>query len=198
MDTSSEFTAFLELTGMLLTDPRTAVLLALLLVAAVTDYRTFRIPNWLTGGGLVFALVYTALVPPEYNASWWWGAAGALIGFLVTLPMYVLRSMGAGDVKLMTMVGAFLGITGTLYAMVFSFITAGIAAIAFAASKGVLLRMFGNVRRIMDGMAWSAIGGIRPTAQMKEQESVGKLAYGISIAIGTTVYVVAQHFNFIG
>lgn len=198
MDTTSEFTAFLELTGMLLTDPRTAVLLALLLVAAITDYRTFRIPNWLTGGGLLFALVYTALVPPEYNASWWWAPAGALLGFVITVPMYVLRTMGAGDVKLMTMVGAFVGSTGTLYAIVFSFITAGVAAIAFAASKGLIPRMFANVRRLLVGMVWSAVGGIRPTAQIHEKESVGKLAYGISIAIGTTAYVVAQHFNLIG
>jgi prepilin peptidase CpaA len=197
MDNSSEFAAFLELTVMLLTDPRTAVLLALLLIAAVTDYRTFRIPNWLTGGGLVFALVYTAIVPPAHNASWWWSLAGAALGFAVTIPMYVLRTMGAGDVKLMTMVGAFLGFTGTLYAMVFSFVTAGIAAIAFAVSKGVFVRMLANVRRIMNGMAWSAIGGIAPTARIEETESVGKLAYGISIAVGTTIYVVAQHFSFI-
>ncbi|HEU4852061.1 MAG TPA: A24 family peptidase [Telluria sp.] len=197
MDKSSEFDAFLELAGMLVTDPRTAVLLALLLVAAITDYRTFKIPNWLTGGGLLFALVYTAFVPPVYNATWLWAPAGALLGFVVTLPMYVLRTMGAGDVKLMTMVGAFLGVTGTLYALIFSFVTAGVAAIAFAASQGVATRMFGNVRRILHGMAWSAIGGVRPTARIEQHESVGKLAYGISIALGTTIYVVAQHFNFI-
>lgn len=197
MDNSSEIAAFLDLAGMLVTDPRTAVLLVLLLIAAITDYRTFRIPNWLTGGGLLFALIYTSFVPPAYNATWMWAPAGALLGFAVTLPMYILRTMGAGDVKLMTMVGAFLGVTGTLYAMIFSFITAGVAAIAFAASKGLAVRMFANVRRILQGMTWSAIGGIRPTAQIHEQESVGKLAYGISIAFGTTLYVVAQHFNFI-
>lgn len=190
-------TAFLELAGMLVTDPRLAVLLALLLVAAITDYRTFKIPNWLTGGGLLFALVYTALVPPAYNATWMWAPAGALLGFAVTLPMYVLRTMGAGDVKLMTMVGAFLGFGGTLYALMFSFITAGVAAIAYAISQGVALRMFSNVRSILHSMTWTALAGARPTAQMDPQESVGKLAYGISIAVGTTIYVIAQHFNFL-
>src|SRR6478609_3396922 len=55
--TMQNFYAFLELMGMLVTDPRTGVLIGLLVVAAISDWRTYRIPNWLTGGGLVFGLV---------------------------------------------------------------------------------------------------------------------------------------------
>ena len=189
----SEFNELLELLSMLVTDPRTAVLFVLLAIAAVTDYRFFKIPNWLTGGGLVFALVYTTVVPPEYGASWTWGPAGMLVGFFATIPLYLLRTLGAGDVKLMAMVGSFVGLNGIMYSMLFSCITAGIAAIGFASANGVLFRMLSNVRGILRGMGWAALGGIRPTAQMEPEASVGKLAYGISIAVGTTIYVVADH-----
>lgn len=189
----SELNDLLELLGMLVTDPRTAVLFALLAAAAVTDYRTFKIPNWLTGGGLAFALVYNTAVSPEVGATWMWAPAGMAVGFLATIPMYVLRTLGAGDVKLMAMVGAFVGWNGVIYSILFSFITAGIAAIGFAAAHGVLIRMLSNVRGILRGVGWAALGGIRPNVQMQPGASVGKLAYGISIAVGTSVYVVANH-----
>lgn len=196
IDSTSEWHAFLELAALLFTEPRTAVLLALLAVAAVTDYRSFRIPNWLTGGGIVFALVY-AIFTPIPGASWYAPATGLLLGFAFTIPMYITRTMGAGDVKLIAMIGAFLGPLAVLYAILFSFITAGIAAIGFAAARGLVGRLFGNVRNILSGLAWSAIGGIRPVARMEPGASIGSLAFGISIAIGTSLYVVASHFYLI-
>jgi prepilin peptidase CpaA len=193
MDTTTELQAFLELTGMLFTDPRICVLLILLGIAAVTDFRSFRIPNWLTGGGIAFALIYSLFAPataPALSSA----LGGMLIGFLIFVPMYALRTMGAGDVKLMAMIGAFLGPVNVLYAILYSFILAGAAAIAFAAARGAIGRLFVNVRNILSGLAWSAIGGIRPTARLEPHESVGRLAFGISIAIGTSAYVIASHF----
>jgi len=52
-----EIQASFDLLAMLATDPRTGVLIVLLVVAAVSDWRTFRIPNWLTFGGAAFALM---------------------------------------------------------------------------------------------------------------------------------------------
>lgn len=193
----SELSALLELLAMPVTDPRTGVLLALLVIAAVTDYRTFKIPNWLTGGGILFALVYNSLVRPEFHADWTWAPAGMLLGFIAMVPMYAVRIMGAGDVKLMAMVGAFLGMTGVLHAILFSVVTAGIAAIALAVSNRMVVRLLGNVKQLVRGMVWSAVAGGRPSVAATPIQSVGKLAYGISIAIGTTAYLVAQQLGFV-
>lgn len=187
--------AFLELTWMLVAEPRTSVLLVLLLIAAVTDYRTFKIPNWLTAGGLAFALIYN-FVAPQYNAAWNFAPFGMLIGLLVTLPLYALKTMGAGDVKLMAMVGAFLGPVGVLHALLYSFITAGIAALAFASAHGAMRRMLGNLVEIARGMMWSTVAGNGPTARVGKSGSVGTLAFGISIALGTWLYVINTHYNF--
>ena len=197
IDAASEWGAFLELAGLLFTEPRTAVLLALLAIAAVTDFRSFRIPNWLTGGGILFALIYGFVTPIPESNSWLAPAAGLLVGFVVTIPMYITRTMGAGDVKLIAMIGAFLGPISVLYAITFSFITAGVAALGFAAARGVIGRLFVNVRNILSGLAWSAIGGIRPEARLEPGASIGSLAFGISIAFGTSAYVVARHFYLI-
>jgi prepilin peptidase CpaA len=193
----AELRSFFELIGMLVTDPRTGVLLVSLAAAAVSDYRTFRIPNLITGGGIVFALVYNTVVPPEWHADWTWAPAGMLLGFGAMLPMYAIRVMGAGDVKLMAMVGAFLGVSATLTALLFCVVTAGIAALAFALRKRVMARMLANVGGVMRGMLWSAMASGDLRLQPGAVQSVGKLAYGISIAVGTTSYLVAQQFNLV-
>jgi prepilin peptidase CpaA len=189
-----EFSAFFELFGMLFTDPRTGVLLLLLAVAAVCDYRTYRIPNLLTAGGTVFALAYNTLVPPEWHASWTWAPAGMLLGLGALLPLYAIRAMGAGDVKLMGMAGAFLGLSGTLYALLFSVVAGGVAALAWSLHKRVLGRMLANSGDVLRGMLWSSVAGNGPQLQQIPTQSVGKLAYGISIAVGTAASVVAQQF----
>jgi prepilin peptidase CpaA len=190
-----EFRAFFELLGMLFSDPHTGVLLALLAAAAICDYRTYRIPNLLTGGGIAFALLYNAAVPPEWHADWTWAPAGMLLGFCAMLPMYAIRAMGAGDVKLMAMVGAFLGLNGTFHALLFSIITGGIAALAFALHKRVLGRMFTNSGNVLRGMMWSTVAGGNPRLHVGTAPSVGKLAYGISIAVGTTAYLFSRQFG---
>jgi prepilin peptidase CpaA len=191
----AELRSLLELLGMLVTDPRTGVLLALLVAAAIWDYRTFTIPNLITGSGIVFALVYNTVVAPEYHADWTWAPAGLLLGFGAMLPMYAIRVMGAGDVKLMAMVGAFLGVGGTAWALLFCIITAGLASLVYSVKNRVMVRMLTNVSGIMRGMFWSAIASGKPQVQPASMQSVGKLAYAISIAIGTTSYLVAQQFN---
>ena len=193
----AELRALFELLGMLVTDPRTGVLLLLLAAAAISDYRTFKIPNLLTGGGILFALAYNTAYQPVPHADWTWAPAGMLLGFGALLPMYALRVMGGGDVKLMGMVGAFLGASETAYALLFSVVTAGLAALAFAIRNGVLAGMLANVHGVLRNMMWSTVASGRATVQPGSIQSVGKLAYGISIALGTTGFLVARQLNFV-
>lgn len=193
----TEARALLELLGMLMTDPRTGVLIVLLIVAAICDYRSFRIPNWLTAGGLVFGTIYTIVVPPVPHAGWLFPVSGILTGFLLMFPMYLLRAVGAGDVKLLAMAGAFLGWSDTLLALLFSFVVGGVAALAFAAYHGVMRRLLENCRQLLCYLALSAAVGQRATVQMPPSLSAGKLAFGVSIAAATIGEVVARQLGFI-
>lgn len=181
-----------ELLATLATNPRTGVLIGLLVAAAVIDYRSYRIPNWLTVGGMVFGLACnTALATPAYDGLLA-GLGGLAAAMLVLLPMYAIRVLGAGDVKLMAMAGAFLGAPDTLRALLFVFVAGGVAAVGFAFRRGALRRMVGNLRQTMVQMVvFAAVGGQRPGDAIAGQ-SVGKLPYGVSICIGTIAYVVAK------
>lgn len=191
-----EFDALLELLTMLIKEPRTGVLLILLVIASVSDYRTYKVPNWLTVSGMIFGLIYNTVVPFSIHLGFLWALGGLLLGLLIMLPCYALRIMGAGDVKLMAMVGAFLGVTDALHAVIFSFIVGGIAALVFASYNKALVRMVGNVKSIAQMMMMSAIGGFRPDVQIEASKSVGKLPYGICISIGTFAYVVAKQLGY--
>lgn len=188
--------ALLQLLAMLMTEPRTAVLFVLLVIASVSDYRSYKIPNWLTAGGIGFALVYNTVVPFYRDLGFFWALGGLAIGFLTLLPCYALRVMGAGDVKLMAMVGAFLGVTDTLSAVLYSLIVGGLAAIVFALANGVFIRLLANAKSAAQMAAMSVIGGFKPDMQINAETSIGKLPYGICIGVGTVIFVVSKQLGF--
>jgi prepilin peptidase CpaA len=81
------------------------VLLALVLTAAFYDLRWRRIPNWLVLAGVLLGFGLNGFL----SGAPLRGLLQALLGFglasLVYFPLYVIRAMGAGDVKLMMAVG---------------------------------------------------------------------------------------------
>jgi prepilin peptidase CpaA len=186
----------LLLSDLLVANPRAFVLIALLVAAAVIDYRSYRIPNWLTVGGMVIGLACSAVLSSPDHAGFMWALGGLAVGFGVMLPFYVFRVLGAGDVKLMAMTGAFLGAIGTVYAIVFTFLAGGILSIALALSHGALVRMLGNVKNVVKFMTFSLMGGVRPAAPTEAVASIGRMPYGISVAAGTIAYLVATQLGF--
>jgi prepilin peptidase CpaA len=168
----------------------------LLIIASISDYRTYRIPNWLTFGGATFALVYKTVIAVSPTTAFLLAFGGLFLGFLIMLPLYALGVMGAGDVKLMAMVGAFLGVQETFQAVLFAFIVGGIAAFGFAFFRGKVGRMLRNTRNVLNGMAVSTMAGIRPDARIEADQSVGKLPYGICISVGTIVYVLGRQLGY--
>ncbi|SEK16485.1 MULTISPECIES: prepilin peptidase [unclassified Variovorax] len=192
-----ELDALLELLAMLATDVRTLALFALLGVAAVSDWRSYRIPNWLTFGGALFALVYGTLAARTPAAGAASAFGGLAVGFASMLVFYAVGIMGAGDVKLMAMAGAFLGPQQTLMAVLFTFIAGGVAALAFAIHRRRLGHMLDNVKTAAQGMAISTMAGIRPDGSLHVNQSVGKLPYGLCIGAGTAVEVLAHQLGYV-
>ncbi|MES2977148.1 MAG: prepilin peptidase [Pseudomonadota bacterium] len=189
--------ALAELLFMLVADARTGVLLGLLFIAGANDYTSYRIPNWLTFGGTAYALGYSILVPFYRDHGFLWALGGLGIGFAAMLPMYMLGVMGAGDVKLMAMAGAFLGVDSVVYALLASFMVGGIAALGFGLVRRSVWRMLVNVKTIVQTMAFSAMGGISPRVAASSIPSIGRLPYGVSICVGTSIFLVARQLGYV-
>ena len=197
MTWQSEALAVLELLKMLLLEPRTGFLMALLVAAAWIDARTNRIPNALVLIGIVFAIPYNGFYPAYHSENGWLIAlTGMCVGFIAFLPLYLLRAMGAGDVKLMAMVGAFLGPWPAVLAVLWSFVAGGVIALGFLLWTGNARRGIGNVMSIIRGNLLAAPTG-HLDLTLPVAASVGKLPYGTAIAAGTIVFLVGRQLGVI-
>lgn len=157
--------------------------IAILVVASVAvafDVRTRRIPNVLTFGaaaaGVLFGLV-TAGTSGLTAALLAWG-----LGVALFFPFFALRGMGAGDVKLLAALAAWLGPVDTMYLALFASMAGGLAALIVAGASGYLGQALRNIWLML--MHWR-VAGPRPVPGMTLRETSGpRLAYAIPIAIG--------------
>ncbi|WP_129777853.1 A24 family peptidase [Peristeroidobacter soli] len=82
---------------------------------AIIDWRTHRIPNLLCAVAAIIG--FGSQVWMHGEAGLLAALGGSAVGFAIFLPFYVLKAFGAGDVKAMATVGAFLGAQTTLLAV---------------------------------------------------------------------------------
>ena len=106
------------------------VFTTVLLIACVADLRTRRIPNGLVGVLGAAGLVYSAASGP-LGQGLMHGIGGLGVGLLIWIPFYLLRLLGAGDVKLFAAAGAWLGPAATLEAALLAGIVGGVMAAAW-------------------------------------------------------------------
>lgn len=162
------------------------ILIALVALATAFDVREHRIPNWLIATGILIAIPYHALAPSGQGAIF--SLLGLLAGVSTLLPLYALRTMGAGDVKLMGMVGAYLGTAATINAALTTLIAGGVLAIVASVYKRRLPQLVSNlhimlIQRHIRQMVGPAANSLPPPP------SVGKLPYAVAIAAGTGIQI---------
>lgn len=166
---------------------KSAVVVSVALVACVTDLRNRRIPNILTFGTAVAALVY---------GGWtggWTGlgsvALGWLIGGVAFIVPFALGGLGGGDIKLLAAIGAWLGPTAAIWLVLYTGIAGGVMALVVALASGYLGQALRNVTMLL--MHWR-VWGLRPLAEVSLDSSKGpRLAYALPIFVGlvTTLWL---------
>jgi prepilin peptidase CpaA len=155
----------------------------LLTIACVTDLRSRQIPNVLTLMAAATALVYH-LATGGWTAAGW-SFAGLSLGILLFFPMFALRGMGAGDVKLLGALGAWLGPGQVAIVALATSIVGGVMAVIVAVGHGYLRKALSNLYLLF--MHWR-VAGIEPLPAVTLERAQGpRLAYAFPIAIGTVV-----------
>lgn len=173
-------------------DADKAMLIPLVLGAALIDIRRHRIPNWLVASGTCFSLLYSGLSP--YGIGLTASAGGWAVGLGLLLPLYAMRAMGAGDVKLMAMVGAFLGPMSAVSAVVTTLIAGGVLAIGTALYYGTARHTLQNVRFVLTNTLLAVSTGSRVQSE-GAYVSAGKLPYGVAIAAGTILHLCLARYS---
>lgn len=176
----------------------TSVLAALLSGAVWNDIRHYRIPNRLVLAGVVIGLLLNAFLPEGNGfADPLPGAlgitkasAGMALGLALLLPLYLLRAMGAGDVKLMAMIGAFLGPQAIVGIVLLTFAIGGVLSVGYSLHRRSMTKMMDNVSTMVKTSASRMLFFKEIPILEAPAVSAGKLPYGIAIAAGTIAYFV--------
>jgi len=164
------------------------VLLLVLIGAAIYDVRYRRIPNWISLTGVLLGFAINTLIgPPE--AGFLFALKGFAAALGLYLLLYVLRAMGAGDVKLMAAVGALVGAERWFGIFLVTAIVGGILGILLVTVRGRLKRTIFNVGFILSEMKHGRPAYVgKEELDVRSKKAIG-LPHGAVIAISTIFYI---------
>jgi prepilin peptidase CpaA len=153
------------------------------IVAALWDLKTRRIPNFLTFGAALAALLVHGYVAGLAGVGW--SIAGWLVGVAFFFPFFALGGMGAGDVKLLAALGAWLGPGPAVWVALFSLIAGG--ALGLVVSFG-----YGYWRQALANILWMfrfwRSEGFKPVPDVTLATHSGpRLAYAVPVFAGLMV-----------
>jgi prepilin peptidase CpaA len=154
-----------------------------LAIATFTDLRSRRIPNWLV---LPFLVIGIGV------AGWfhgWKGVGHSMegigLGVAIFGVLYALGGMGMGDLKLGAAIGAWIGPSQLLFALVLTAIAGGVMALAWATAGGFLGELFQGTGDLLAGFGRR---GLRPHPDLVlTNPKTRKMPYAPAIAIGTII-----------
>jgi prepilin peptidase CpaA len=152
-------------------------------IAGYTDYRWRRIPNWLTVPGLFLGIAVNSIVRgwPGLRDS----LLGAGLGLVTLLPFVLLRSLGAGDWKLVGALGAFLGPQHLIAVLFATLLIAGVIALILVIWAKRFGQTFRNIGRMLAAMATLHLPGREVSL---DNPQALKVPFGVAVAIAVVLY----------
>jgi prepilin peptidase CpaA len=153
------------------------------LVAGWIDWRSHRIPNWLTVSGCFAGIVLNTIF-------FHWGGLkqsllGAVLALGILLPVVLLRGLGAGDWKLMGALGAIVGSSEILQLLVATILFAGLIAIVQVILKRRVRVTLRNMWELIRGYF---IFGLKPNAEISlDNKAASTLPFGVAAAVATVL-----------
>jgi prepilin peptidase CpaA len=164
------------------------LLVALILAAGAYDIRYRRIPNWLTISGVLAGLAMNSFLYQGW-AGFRLSLLGLAVGFGSYFILYLLRAMGAGDVKLMAAIGAMVGLADWFGIFVITAIIGGVVGLGLVASRGRLQKTIWNVGFLLGEMKSGRSAYLaNEELDVRSSKSLG-LPHGAVIALGTLVFL---------
>jgi prepilin peptidase CpaA len=159
----------------------------ILAAAVYTDLRSHRIPNKLIVLGLILAVIFQLVANGAYGLLF--GFLAALLGLGCFMPFYALRAMGAGDVKLMAVVGLFTSPRGVLFAIVLSLLAGGLCALGYLIWRATCAYV-GSV--VQEGISAGTSAGVVAAFVAARVARRDRLPFALPIAVGSVTACLIQ------
>jgi prepilin peptidase CpaA len=166
------------------------ILIAIVLVAAIYDLRFRRIPNWLNLTGVILGLSVNTFLFARSGLIV--AVLGIACSLIVYVPLYLIRGMGAGDVKLMAAVGAIAGPWNWFGIFVATALLGGLVSIVFVALKRRFHQTCFNVGLIVTELCHFRLPS-KSNSQLdvRDSRAVG-MPHGTLIAIGAVAFLIVS------
>ena len=162
------------------------------IIAAYIDGKELRVPNKITFpmifAGWIYSMISYGVAGDGWLVGLGWSLAGTAVGLMTLLPAYSIGGMGAGDVKMMAAIGAWVYCATTFYAFCVSAVVGAILAVGMILYSGQGRKHFSQFFFIIN-----EIFTVKNPEKLSEiaanrKSSMRLLPYGIPIAIGTVLY----------
>ncbi|MEM9410227.1 MAG: A24 family peptidase [Planctomycetota bacterium] len=168
------------------------VVTVFVVVAAYIDGKELKVPNKLTFPMIFAGWIYSMISYGMAGEGWYvglgWSLAGTVVGLMTLLPAYAIGGMGAGDVKMMAAIGAWVHVTITFYAFCVGTVVGGILAVAMIVHSGDTKKHWNQFFFIANEIATVRNPEVLAEIAADRKSSMKLLPYGIPLAIGTVLY----------
>jgi prepilin peptidase CpaA len=159
-------------------------------IAGFTDWRSRRIPNWLSISGLALGILVNSLT------RGWVGAKdsllGAGLGLVLLLPFVMMRSLGAGDWKLVGALGAFLGPSPLITVLFATVFIAGLMALILVIWKRRMGQTLRNIAHMLAAVFSFHLPG--PEVSLDNPEAL-KVPFGVAAAIAVVLFTAGRFWG---
>jgi len=174
---------------------------------SVFDIRYRRIPNQVILIGLAIAFAWHSFAP---LGAWAFdrlnGGAVGLLGsvaagslmLVMFVPLWLMRMLGAGDVKLLALVGATFGVSPGHWShlpmtLLYIAVAGGVLVLVSVLLTGRLSLLLSNMKLILM-MALSRAQGVEGPVFDAKTDTAVRLPYGVAIVAGATAFVLSERF----
>ncbi len=157
-----------------------------LFVACLIDIKEKRIPNWLNLAGLLVAVPFL-LYGSTGAHSILDAIYGLIICFLIFIPFYILGGMGAGDVKMISVIGFMLGLQGGVLAAAFALVAGSFIGLSIVFSKGDIRQVFPYCYGVVCGFFNINTSSNQINKSNKGNIGQTRFPYAVAIATGASI-----------
>ncbi len=164
------------------------VLVCIVLAAGTYDLRFRRIPNWLNLSGIVLGLGMNTLLLARHGLAM--GLLGMICSLGVYVPLYLIRGMGAGDVKLMAAVGAISGPQNWLGIFIATALLGGIVSILFVLFRKRFHQTVLNLSVIIAELAHCRLPANADSRIDVRSSRASRMPHGALIATGAIAFLI--------
>lgn len=164
--------------------------IAIGLLAGWIDFRTRKVPNWLTVSSALLGLLLNTILGGPHGL--YYALQGFFLALFCLLPMVLLRAMGAGDWKLMAALGAILGPRMMLVVLVAAIFISGFMALVMVIRAGKIKETFMNMFVLVQGFLSF---GLRTMPDINiDNPELMKLPFGVAVGLATVLCFAASRW----